>query len=327
VPPPVRVIVSDDHRSDSVSVSPFLSETDQLEREREQHETRRLLYVAMTRARDRLYLSSALKDGALHAGKGALAEVLPDSLKSMFAAAAATAGDEIIWTSPTGRSFTWRLCRLAADSGSASTGNRVPNTEQTISEGKDLPVLGVPPSSASLERLTVSAWLAREYPDQSPTDPGPAPHALVGSLVHRLFQLRVRAGDDPVAAARAAMRMEERATLDDPEAVVAAAAGIWSGLREREDVSALMSAATVFTEVPFSMRLPADGSAVIVRGTIDCVAIDPDGSVTVVEFKTGAPRPSHQAQLDVYVSAAREAFPGASVRGRLIYNSVARRQV
>ena len=38
----------------SVSVGPFISDTDEAERERERHETRRLLYVAVTRARDRL---------------------------------------------------------------------------------------------------------------------------------------------------------------------------------------------------------------------------------------------------------------------------------
>ena len=51
-----------------MSVGPFVSETDEAEREREKHETRRLLYVALTRARDRLYLSSVLKDGVLQPG-------------------------------------------------------------------------------------------------------------------------------------------------------------------------------------------------------------------------------------------------------------------
>jgi hypothetical protein len=41
--------------------------------------------------------------------------------------------------------------------------------------------------------------------------------------------------------------------------------------------------------------------------------------VSVVEFKTGRRRPEHQAQLDVYVDAARELFPGVSVSGVLVY--------
>ncbi len=72
----------------SVSIGPFVSETDEAERDREKQETRRLLYVALTRARDRLYLSSALKDGTLVPGRGSLAEVLPESIKELFGRAA-----------------------------------------------------------------------------------------------------------------------------------------------------------------------------------------------------------------------------------------------
>ena len=57
------------------------------------------------------------------------------------------------------------------------------------------------------------------------------------------------------------------------------------------------------------------------RGTIDCVAIDENGRVTVVEFKTGSKRPSHEAQLALYVRAAQSVFPNVEVTGRLIYNS------
>ena len=79
--------IDGDDETPSVSIGPFVSDMDALEREREQHETRRLLYVAMTRARDRLYLSSALKDGVLRPGVLSLAEVLPDSLKAVFTSA------------------------------------------------------------------------------------------------------------------------------------------------------------------------------------------------------------------------------------------------
>ena len=313
VPPPVRIIVSADEQSDSVSVSPFMSETDDLERDRERHETRRLLYVAMTRARDRLYLSTALKEGALQETKGALAEVLPESLKPLFAEAAVTTDDSIVWTSPSGRSFTWRICRPITE----VTGPAL--EAETLS--KELRILGPPPEAASRERLTVSAWLEREFPEYAATEPGPVQHALVGSLVHRLFQLQIRPGEDAVSAARAALRSEERATLEDANAVIAAAAEIWMSLSQREDVAELMANATVLTEVPFSMRLGPGLSAEIIRGTIDCLAIGPDKRVTVLEFKTGAARPSHQAQLQLYLRAAREVFPGADVEGRLIYNS------
>jgi ATP-dependent exoDNAse (exonuclease V) beta subunit len=77
--------------------------------------------------------------------------------------------------------------------------------------------------------------------------------------------------------------------------------------------------------VPFSY-LAEDASAggppsraVILRGTIDCLIQRDDGSVVVLEFKTGRPRPGHRRQLDLYVDAARNLFRGAAVEGRLIY--------
>jgi len=83
-PDPIRVVADGEGGQPSVSVGPFVSDTDEAERDREKHETRRLLYVALTRARDRLYLSSMLKDRSLVPGRGSLAEVLPDSFKHLF---------------------------------------------------------------------------------------------------------------------------------------------------------------------------------------------------------------------------------------------------
>ena len=90
-PRPVRVIVDAEPRASpaSVTVGPFVSEMDEAERLREKHETKRLLYVALTRARDRLYLASALKDGVMAPGRGSLGEVLPQSVKELFAKAGA----------------------------------------------------------------------------------------------------------------------------------------------------------------------------------------------------------------------------------------------
>jgi hypothetical protein len=41
--------------------------------------------------------------------------------------------------------------------------------------------------------------------------------------------------------------------------------------------------------------------------------------VTVLEFKTGRPRPEHERQADLYRQAAEAIFPGAPVESRLIY--------
>jgi RecB family exonuclease len=70
-------------------------------------------------------------------------------------------------------------------------------------------------------------------------------------------------------------------------------------------------------EVPFSWRAPTDPR--IVRGTIDCLAEDRTGVIRVLEFKTGQPSRAHEAQLAVYVAAARALFPEARVEGQVIY--------
>jgi len=105
-PRPVRIAGED------VSVGPFASEMDEQERLREREETKRLLYVAMTRARDRLYVSSALKDGVFKCGPGSLGDVLPESFRPLFARAATESGHAIDWTAPSGRIY--RFAKLGA---------------------------------------------------------------------------------------------------------------------------------------------------------------------------------------------------------------------
>jgi ATP-dependent helicase/nuclease subunit A len=84
---PIRV--TDDAAGEaSVAIADYQSEADEDVAAREREESKRLLYVALTRARDRLYLSATVKDGVCRMGKGSLGEVLPASVKARFVAAA-----------------------------------------------------------------------------------------------------------------------------------------------------------------------------------------------------------------------------------------------
>src|SRR5207245_4500994 len=76
---PIRVL-TDGRRAPSVSIGDFESDADEDAGAREREETKRLLYVAVTRARDRLYLSGVVKEGAFRPGRGSLGEVLPRSI-------------------------------------------------------------------------------------------------------------------------------------------------------------------------------------------------------------------------------------------------------
>jgi RecB family endonuclease NucS len=120
-------------------------------------------------------------------------------------------------------------------------------------------------------------------------------------------------------AASSLLRPDERASSADPDAVISTAAEIWTAVADRDDVKRLLGSAEVIAEVPFSLRVEEDGRMAILRGTIDGISIGHDGSVTVVEFKTGQRRPVHQEQLDIYLRAARELFPGRTVEGLLVY--------
>jgi superfamily I DNA/RNA helicase len=77
-----------------VAIADYQSEADEDAQARDREETRRLLYVALTRARDRLYLSTTVKEGVCRMGRGGLGEVLPASVKAMFVAAAAARGSD-----------------------------------------------------------------------------------------------------------------------------------------------------------------------------------------------------------------------------------------
>jgi ATP-dependent exoDNAse (exonuclease V) beta subunit len=312
-------------------VGPFVSETDEAEREREKHETRRLLYVALTRARDRLYLSSVLKNGVVQPGRGSLAEVLPDSIRQLFSRAAASTDDSapIQWTGSKGQPFEWRICSVPAPVMTPD------GADETTPEGAEydssLDRFGPLPEHQGTLRVPVTRWLVE--PDAiGPSEVVTARDPIVGTLVHRLFQRldgSMGSVEEPdFADARALLAPAERALIVDVDGTVQAAVDLWRQIRLREDVASLMASGRRFYEVPFSMRLPPAATVgdsgpdvVVLRGTIDCLVVGPDGTVVVVEFKTGRPRVSHQQQLDIYVDAARLLFPGASVSGQLIYAS------
>jgi ATP-dependent helicase/nuclease subunit A len=84
---PIRVL-ADGYGTPSVSIGDFESEADEDATPREREETKRLLYVALTRARDRLYLGGVVKNGSFKPGRGSLGEVLPPDIKARFEAAA-----------------------------------------------------------------------------------------------------------------------------------------------------------------------------------------------------------------------------------------------
>ncbi len=93
--------------SPSVSISDHESASDRDSEDKDREETKRLLYVALTRARDRLYLSVTKAGAKLTLQRGSLGRILPAGLMT----AAAGVDAEILWQ---GHSTAHRIRRVPA---------------------------------------------------------------------------------------------------------------------------------------------------------------------------------------------------------------------
>ena len=316
--PPVRVVADRGDGQPAVAVWPYRDEAADAERERDVEETKRLLYVAATRPRDRLYLSLVVEDGVPKCSPGSFGSVLPASLRALFGqAAAAPAGRRVAWPGRSGARHGLRVC------GPASAAPRRAAAEPA-GEGGPPPVLLAPLASRpAVERLPVTGAAATRG------EGGPAPAASAGRRLGRLFHLLLRRYEGapaPLEALERASR-ELAAALEPAEEaeddVAAAAARRYAQFAAGGRQVPLLGRERLW-EVPFALRDPAGpppggGPAVVRRGTMDCLVRDADGRITVLEFKTGRPRAEHARQLAVYVAAARAMFPAAAVEGRLVY--------
>ena len=108
---PVRIAPDLGGGEPLVTVWPHRSAADEEERRRDGEETKRLLYVAATRARDRLYLSAVVRDGKPAFNRGSFGGVLPETFAAVFArAAAAPEGGCVTWRGPGGAEHRLRIC-------------------------------------------------------------------------------------------------------------------------------------------------------------------------------------------------------------------------
>ncbi|MGE0703351.1 MAG: UvrD-helicase domain-containing protein [Vicinamibacterales bacterium] len=100
----------------SVSIADYQSEADEDVSAREREETKRLLYVALTRARDRLYLSATVRDGVCRTTRGSLGEVLPAAFKKLFeqAVTAGEHGRTLDWPGSSGTTHAFRVPPVAS---------------------------------------------------------------------------------------------------------------------------------------------------------------------------------------------------------------------
>ncbi len=322
----------DDDMEPSVTIGEHESDADRDLEARETEESKRLLYVALTRARDRLYLATTLNaEGRFVPFKGGLGRTLPATLAALVTAAGTTTDPVITWSGATSP-HDFRVLRPApqiieAPAAESEAPDRLddfsPLTSSAAVRIAATDLESHPASDAPTAPAAPAAPAARTAP-LAPIAPVAPVAPETGLLVHRALEAGwlTRSADHTDAASLSRLlRDDERAALEDMPTLVKDAIATLARLRGRPEMTALFDEASSSIvwrrhEVPFSMRRD-DGS--IVRGTIDCVLKRVTGQIEVLEFKTGRPSSGHQAQLDVYLAAARALFPGTRVEGRLIY--------
>jgi ATP-dependent helicase/nuclease subunit A len=316
---PIRIATSGDEDG-SVAVGDYQSSGDEDLANKDREETKRLLYVALTRARDRLYLGTVLKEGTMQPGRGSLAEGLPASLIARFADGAAGTG-VVTWQATSGASHSMRVCTAAAPQPAEDVARRwtpAMSTERDFARLDD----NVSP------RQTVASMIAEPAVGEMglrdaglQTRTADESDRLVGSLVHRLLQregLAVDVNDEWIAERLSTLvRVEESIAIADRDDVIRRAAAAYRAFSTHQELRAVYLSGSAFHEVPFS--LSADDR--IVRGTIDCLIQKPDGEIAVLEFKTGRRRAEHEAQTALYQRAAASLFPGSRVITQLLYAS------
>ena len=304
---------SDSAGEAAVAVGDFQAETDDALTAREREETKRLVYVALTRARDRLYLATTLKEGHVAPSKGSLAEVLPASLLQQLGSGA---GERLEWHASSGAVHCLEMCSRDSTVDQPATTVEASRVEAQESDFTPLVASPSPQTVASIREAHVRTARNEQLRDRESD-------RLVGTLVHRLLQ-RFGIALNPVELdERTVSRMLQTSDLPSGATDYSAAdlalqaLGAYRGICRRSDVRDLYNAGERLHEVPFTMRVDDD----IVRGTIDCLVRTAPNRMALLEFKTGGPCEEDRLQLDLYRRAAERLFPGVTVEARLVYAS------
>jgi ATP-dependent helicase/nuclease subunit A len=281
----IRVAATSRDDEIAVSVGTFTSAADDDQADRDREEVKRLLYVAITRARDRLYLATSLDErGRFTTLRGGLADVMPPDLRAIV---------EQAGLAPTGSALTWR-------GQSAAHVFHVVRAEGTLPAPVEATVAAAPaldrgqlPSVRPIRARRVSSAGGLEPAGASSQSRTPWPDARqLGTEVHQLLE-RGAGG-------------QVEGTIEDLAARLAGVA---------EQRLRAQGRTPRWHEVPVVFH---DGST-LWRGTIDALVEEPGGGLTVLEFKTGGERTSHAAQLAVYLAAVKALLPGREVSGELVY--------
>jgi ATP-dependent helicase/nuclease subunit A len=280
----------------------------QLERQEalERQEHWRLLYVALTRAEERLYVGGSLgpadRNGPPQTSWYAAVEASLNGLGCEWA-------DDPIWGRA--RRFGQSEVHTKAAARKAERDVALPDWLR-----RPAPVEARPP------RPLAPSSLGEDDVPNPPPSPEMRQAAERGRLLHQLFE-RLPGVPAEDRAALAAAWLERSAGIEDAaarQALVEDASRIVG-----DPAYAALFSPEALAEAPIAAVTP-DGS--VVAGTVDRLLVGPD-RVQLVDFKTGRSVPTsaadipapHLRQMAAYVAALEVIFPGRAIEAALLYTS------
>lgn len=274
--------------------------------ERDRQEHWRLLYVAMTRAEERLYVGGALGELA----KGVAPEASwHRAIEAAMAGLGASPQDSGLWGSELMIGSSPH--RVAAAPRAATRAVSMPGWIATAAPAEARPPRPLAPSAPGEDEAA--------YP---PPDAATRAAARRGELLHRLFE-RLPAVPPAHRRERAEAWLLHSAgvgSMEEREALIVAACRTI----DHPDFAALFGPAAL-AEAPIA-AVVAGGA--VVSGTVDRLLVE-EGRILVADFKTGRRVPgspeeapaSHLRQMAAYRDALRVIFPDRPVEAALLYTT------
>ncbi|WGM37143.1 double-strand break repair helicase AddA [Caulobacter sp. NIBR1757] len=289
-------------------------EARQRRKDKDEGESWRLLYVALTRARDRLVLCgrapARMKEGAVPEGwYGAMAAAFEHE---------AVAGKVNSVTAADGFTF-----QRFGDAPAPFTG------ERAVSQGV-APEPAAWLAEAAREEPPATAWASPSQAASRSRIPAPSPLSRQGGVdrfrrgdvIHRLLQLLPDVPEAERRETAARLLAREPDLNDDQRAEMIGAA---MGVLEHPDFSEVFGPGSR-AEVALAGSAKALPAGLAISGRVDRLVITP-GRVTVIDYKTNRPAPAdisaadptYVAQLAIYAAVLGEVFPGRQVRAALVW--------
>ena len=287
----------------------------QRRRSRDLAQSRRLFYVAVTRARDLLVLSgrAARKEESWRlwldqvaeeaAGRGLLRIVRDEAPAQAVAASGPPVDpDDTGGLAPADHAD---LARIEVEGAAAQVTISAPVTQLADAEA-------CPRRYQLLHELRLEERPDPEHPLPDPLDDEPGrPATALGTLAHRLLELvPLRLGPaERRAELESVLRLEGEHPAAHAEVLDAACAFLESPLARQ---MAAAPASRLHRELRFTLRLSRpDAPELLLRGQIDALLLGEQ--VTVVDYKFSQARDTarYAAQLDAYALAAHELVAGA----------------